>query len=206
MNELTKKSAFGIAGMAGIAAVALAMGVAGPAMASTSNTGIAAASTVSDTSPHQTSSNQWKSTDFRTAQEAQASAALEARVDAILNSQSRHNSATSQVSLSSTVELGSSNSSTRDTNSAGTQLGATAATSSTSSSAPASAAPTSQSSPTAPVDTQTQGARLGLRNTLRRQFAIGMPLNARQPVPFGFAVTDEDECGRHAARPVTSQR
>ena len=70
MNELTKKSAFGIAGMAGIAAVALAMGVAGPAMASTSNTGIAATSTVSDTSQHQTSSNQWKSTDFRAAQEA----------------------------------------------------------------------------------------------------------------------------------------
>lgn len=92
MNELTKKSAFG---MAGIATVALAMGVAGPAMASTSNTRIAATSTVSDISQHQTSSNQWKSTDFRTAQEAQASAALEARVDAILNSQSRHNSATS---------------------------------------------------------------------------------------------------------------
>ena len=158
MNELTKKSAFGIAGMAGIAADALAMGVAGPAMASTSNTGIAATSTVSDTSQQQTSSNQWKSTDFRTAQEAQASAALEARVDAILNSQSRHNSATSQVSLSSTAAPGSSNSSTRDTNSAGTLLGATAVTSSTSSSAPASAAPTSQSSPTTPVDTQTQGA------------------------------------------------
>lgn len=98
MNELTKKSTFGIAGMAGmagIATVALAMGVAGPAMASTSNTGIAVTSTVSDPPQHQSSSNQWKSSDFRTAQEAQASAALEAQVDAILNSQSRHSSATS---------------------------------------------------------------------------------------------------------------
>ena len=151
-------------------------------MASTSNTGIAAPSTVSAPSQDQSSSNQWKSSDFRTAQETQASAALEVKVDLILNSQTRRSPGTSQISDSSTAAPGSSNSSNRDTNSAGTQLGATAVTSPTSSSAPASAAPTSQSSSTATVDTQTQGAVMAGshspgQNRDNSRFAVGTGVN-----------------------------
>ena len=105
MNKLTKKSAFGLAG---VAAVALAIGVAGPAMASTSETGIAATGAVSASSQHDSSSQGWDSSNFRNTLDAQASAAFELRLDAILNGQARDNSEANQLSSRSSSQSSSS--------------------------------------------------------------------------------------------------